>query len=205
MVLVCLALVYGCSAGPVIRVLVRRSAGRDPGVRSWLLVAATAVCATAGAASTEPGVHVLAFLWFAVAGVALTIIDVQTLRLPNGIVVPGWVLVAALLGAESARSGQPGRVLTAMSAGVVCAAALLLPALISPASLGMGDVKLAGLVALLLGWEGWGAVVSGIAAAFVLAAGAALPLVLTGRIGVQQPIPLGPFLIGGTWLAVGAA
>jgi leader peptidase (prepilin peptidase)/N-methyltransferase len=200
---VALSLVCGSLAGPVVSALVRRSTGRDPGVRSWLLVAATAICAVAGVVSAAPGFHVLAFLWFAVAGVALTVIDVQTLRLPNGIIVPSWVLVGALLAAESARCGQPGRAVTALLASVASAAALFLPALVLPASLGMGDVKLAGLVALLLGWSGWGAVVSGLVAGFVLAAGTGLLLVLTGRIGAQQPIPLGPFLIGGTWLGVG--
>lgn len=201
--LIVVALLVTASAGPLVRGLTSGSSVRDTGVRGWLLVAATGVCAVSGP-GIRPGMHAPVFLWFAVAGVALAVIDAETLRLPNRIVVPGWVFGAVLLGAESLRTGHPGRALTALLASAAFFGILLIAVLMSPSSMGMGDVKLAGLVALLLGWSGWDSVVLGMGAGMVLAAGAGLLLVVTGRLGPRDPLPFGPFLIGGAWLAMGA-
>ena len=106
-----------------------------------------------------------AFLFLAGAGVLLTVIDVQHRLLPNRVVLPSLGIGAALLTVAAAGEGAWSDLLRAGLAAVVLFAVFLVLALISPRSLGMGDVKLAALVGLFLGWLGWGIVALGAALA----------------------------------------
>ena len=76
-------------------------------------------------------------------------------------------------------------------------------ALISPQGLGMGDVKLAGLLGLYLGWIGWDALALGAAAGFVVQAVLALGLLAGRRIGLRGELPFGPAMLAGAALAIG--
>jgi leader peptidase (prepilin peptidase)/N-methyltransferase len=78
----------------------------------------------------------------------------------------------------------------------------LVLALIAPSGLGMGDVKLAGLLGLYLGWLGWGAVVLGAMAGFVVQAVVALLLLATRRIGLRGELPFGPAMLAGAALVI---
>ena len=79
----------------------------------------------------------------------------------------------------------------------------LVLALIAPSGLAMGDVKLAALLGLYLGWIGWNAVVIGGATGFVVQAAAALVLLATRRIGLRGELPFGPAMLLGALLAIG--
>jgi leader peptidase (prepilin peptidase)/N-methyltransferase len=80
----------------------------------------------------------------------------------------------------------------------------LVLALVSPGGggLGFGDVKLAGVLGLLLGWLGWGPVVVSVLGAFVSGGVLALILLLAGRAGRSSHIAFGPSMIVGAWVAV---
>ena len=67
----------------------------------------------------------------------------------------------------------------------------------------MGDVKLAALLGLYLGWIGWGAVVVGAAAGFVIQALLALVLLAGRRIGLRGELPFGPAMLLGAAVAIG--
>ena len=71
-----------------------------------------------------------------------------------------------------------------------------------PVSSGFGDVKLAGLAGLALGWLGWPTLALGAALGFVLCAVVSLGLLATRRIGLRSAICFGPFLLGGAMLAM---
>jgi leader peptidase (prepilin peptidase) / N-methyltransferase len=121
--------------------------------------------------------------------VVLSVIDFDSHRLPNLIVLPSasLVLVARLASAPEHWKAWIG-------AGFGAFACLLVLALVYPAGLGMGDVKLA----LLLGAALGGAVLP---ALFVgtLAAGVA-GLVVLARNGLgarRRALPFGPFLAFG--------
>jgi leader peptidase (prepilin peptidase) / N-methyltransferase len=119
----------------------------------------------------------------------LSAIDVAERRLPNRIVLPS---AAVVLAAQTALF--PDRALEWTLAAVGASLFLLVPALVHPAALGMGDVKLA----LLLGAALGSAVVSAFFLAFLAAA--AYAVVLLGRYGVgarRRTMPLGPFLAFG--------
>jgi leader peptidase (prepilin peptidase)/N-methyltransferase len=74
--------------------------------------------------------------------------------------------------------------------------------MISPRSIGMGDAKLAALLALYLGWLGTSVLLLGIAAGFVVQAALALMLLATRRIGLRGELPFGPAMLLGAGLAI---
>ena len=75
--------------------------------------------------------------------------------------------------------------------------------LISPRGLGMGDVRLAFVLGLYLGWLGWAAVVLGALAGFVVQAVIALGLLATRRIRLRDELPFGPAMLAGAALVIG--
>jgi leader peptidase (prepilin peptidase)/N-methyltransferase len=75
--------------------------------------------------------------------------------------------------------------------------AFLALALISPSALGMGDVKLAALLGLYLGWLGWGAVLAGAVAGFVVQAVVAVALLAARRVRRDSELPFGPAMLVG--------
>ena len=64
-----------------------------------------------------------------------------------------------------------------------------------PRGMGFGDVKLAGVLGLYLGWFGWGALVVGWFAAFLLGGLFSVGLLLAGRAGRKSGIPFGPWML----------
>lgn len=121
--------------------------------------------------------------------VVLSVIDAETHRLPNRIVLPsaGLVLLARMVTAPDHWQAWIGASLGAF-------ACFLVLALVHPAGLGMGDVKLM----LLLGAALGGAVVPALLVG-TLAGGVAglVVLVREGRRGRRRAIPFGPFLAFG--------
>ena len=67
----------------------------------------------------------------------------------------------------------------------------------------MGDVKLAALLGLYLGWLGWDVVLLGAAAGFVVQAVLALVLLAARRIRLEGELPFGPAMLLGAALAIG--
>ena len=90
----------------------------------------------------------------------------------------------------------------AAAAGVIAFGYLVL-ALIAPANLGLGDVKLSGLIGAFLGWLGWSHAFVGTLAAFVLGGVFALFLVVAKRAHRHTAFAFGPWMVIGA--AVGAA
>ena len=143
-----------------------------------------------------------AFLLGAAAAVLLTVIDLQHKKLPNRVIGPVLVGGAALLGGAAAVQHEWPALLRALLAAAVLFAVFLVLALISPRGLGMGDVKLAALIGLYLGWLGWGAVLLGAAAGFGVQAAIALTLLATRRISLRGDLPFGPAMLLGAALVI---
>jgi leader peptidase (prepilin peptidase)/N-methyltransferase len=104
--------------------------------------------------------------------------------------------VAALTGHYLTALGR------ALLGGLALAAGYLLLGLARPGQLGGGDIKLAGLVGLALGWQGWPALLSGAVLGFVLSAVASLALLAAPRVTQRSAISFGPFLLGGALIAI---
>jgi leader peptidase (prepilin peptidase)/N-methyltransferase len=120
--------------------------------------------------------------------VAVSATDLEHRIIPNRIVLPG---AAAVLVAQTALHPSPEWALGALGA----AGFLLIAALVYPAGMGMGDVKLALLLGAMLGRSVGLAVMVGLFAALVPSA---VLLARHGGAARKMAIPLGPFLaLGG--------
>lgn len=144
-----------------------------------------------------------AFTLLALACGPLVIIDARTHRLPDAITAPTAVLGAVLLTAAAA-FGTPtlGDLSRAALGAVALGGAYLALALIRPGGLGLGDVKLAGILGLYLAWSGWSAVLWGTVAAFVLGGAWAIALLVAQRATRHTAVAFGPFMVAGAALAL---
>jgi leader peptidase (prepilin peptidase)/N-methyltransferase len=127
--------------------------------------------------------------------VPAALIDLEHRVIPNRITAPGALLGLAI-GTILNPAGEPERLVAALAAGGL----LLLAALAYPGGMGMGDVKLAGMMGLFLGPP------VAVALLIALLAGAALGAVVIARKGARKgrktAIPFGPFLALGALAAV---
>ena len=144
----------------------------------------------------------LAYGWFAAASVALTRIDLRTHRLPDRIVAPSYLAGIACFAVASVLGVAWQRFVWAVAAMVALFLFYLMLRIISRSGIGGGDVKLAGLVGLHLGWLGLTPVVLGAVAAFLLGGGYAVILLVSRRATRHTRIPFGPFMLAGAWIAI---
>jgi leader peptidase (prepilin peptidase)/N-methyltransferase len=200
--------------GLVVGRLVNRAAARFPwssegtverrsAVRPPLVELATAFLFVLAALRFGLAWELPAFLFLAAAGVLLAVIDLQHHLLPNRVVLPSIAIGAVLLLVAALAEQDRDALLRAVLGSVVLFVVFLVLALISPSGLGFGDVKLAALLGLYLGWLGWGAVVVGGAAGFVIQALLALGLLVSRRIGPRGELPFGPAMLLGALVAIG--
>jgi len=142
-------------------------------------------------------------LVFACMSVALALIDLDTMRLPNGIVLTvGPVVIAGSAVAGLLSSGWDGVIQVGVGAGATLAVYALLWLVTLGRGLGLGDVKLAPTLGAVLGYFGFTAVMIGLAASWILGAAVAVIGLIVGFVKPRQPFPFGPYLIAGTWVAV---
>ncbi|MEO9103832.1 MAG: A24 family peptidase, partial [Terrimesophilobacter sp.] len=118
------------------------------------------------------------------------------------IVLPGYVVGAVLLGASALLRGD----LTALMGAAIGAVALFglyfLLVLAYPRGMGWGDVKLAGLLGLFLGFIGWQSVVVGAFGAFLLGGIFSLVLLALRKANRKTAVPFGPWMLLGAWLGI---
>lgn len=143
-----------------------------------------------------------AFLYIASVGLALALIDLDVHRLPNALTLPSYAVGLALLAGAALVDGSVAPLLRGLLGMVALFGLYLLLALVYPAGMGLGDVKLAGLLGLYLGWLGWGAWAVGAFAAFLLGGLTGVALMAAGRAGRKSAIPFGPFMLAGALVAV---
>ena len=129
---------------------------------------------------------------FAFVGMVLVLvsaIDLERRIIPNRIVLPA---IAIVLTAQIALS--PDRTLEWVLAALGCGLFFLLPLIVYPSGLGLGDVKLAVLIGAALGLAAMGALLIGL---FAGAAFAASILLRQGTSARKATIAFGPFLAFG--------
>lgn len=176
-------------------------------VAAWVLSgvstgSTTGFTSTTGWAMAGVLVTLVAFLYLAGVSVSLAMIDLDTHTLPNRIVLPAYPVATVLLAAPALMAGEPGRILGALVGGAALFGVYLLLALAYPAGMGLGDVKLAGVLGLYLGWLGWGELAVGGFAAFLLGGFFALALVIARKANRKSGIPFGPWMLAGAWLGI---
>jgi leader peptidase (prepilin peptidase) / N-methyltransferase len=143
----------------------------------------------------------IAFGFFGALGVALAAIDIAVKRLPDPLTLPAYPILIAMLAVAALVSDDLSALGRAMLGCLALSACFLVLGLIRPGQMGGGDIKLAGLIGLVLGWLGWPALIFGAALAFVLSAIVGLALLAARRVTMHSAISFGPFLVGGAVLA----
>jgi leader peptidase (prepilin peptidase)/N-methyltransferase len=154
---------------------------RAAGIAVW--VALAVACALVFDDTTEAVVNALGCAVL----VAVTVTDLERRIIPNRIVLPA---LAAALVVQTARDPSLEWVLGALLAGGL----FLLLALVYPAGLGMGDVK---LVAFMGAWLGWDVGVALFAGSLLGMVPALVALLRRGGKGRKETLPYGPFLAAG--------
>jgi leader peptidase (prepilin peptidase)/N-methyltransferase len=172
------------------------------GVRYPLVELLTAICFGVIAAVVGVSWELPALLYLAAIGIALTMIDLEQKRLPNAIVLPSYPVAAALLALAAFGEGKPSRLLYALIGAVALYVFYFVLMTVYPAGMGFGDVKLAGVLGLYLGWYGWQYAVVGAFLAFVVGGVVGIALMLFGGAGRKSLIPFGPFMLVGAWLGL---
>lgn len=143
-----------------------------------------------------------AFLAVATGLVALSAIDFEHFLLPNRIVYPLALATLALLTLAAVGDGAWDALERAVLGGIAGMLTLGILHLASPRSMGFGDVKLAFVLGLVLGWLGWGELVLGLFFGFLAGALVGLALIALRRRGRRDHLPFGPFLAFGTLVAL---
>lgn len=143
-----------------------------------------------------------AYLYLAAISVALALIDIDTRRLPNAIVLPSYVVVPVLLAVASWGADDWPAMLRAVIGGVALYAFYFVMVLVKPGAMGFGDVKLAGILGAYLAWLGWGSFAVGAFAAFLVGGVFSIGLMVAGRAGRKSKIPFGPWMLIGCAIGV---
>jgi leader peptidase (prepilin peptidase) / N-methyltransferase len=150
----------------------------------------------------RPATDLIAYLPLIWVLVVLSFIDLEHKILPNRIVIPSVAAGAVLLGIAAALGPGAGPWVRALIGGAVSFAFFLTLAIISPRGMGMGDVKLAAVLGLGLGYLGWGRLFAGFLIAFAAGAAGGLLLIAAKRAGMKSEVPFGPYLALGTVYAI---
>jgi leader peptidase (prepilin peptidase)/N-methyltransferase len=172
------------------------------GPPAWLL----ALIAGAGAAGLGwrigPHPDLLPYLFGLLIGMLLGTVDVASQRLPDIVVYPGIAVSIALFGLVAIVERDLGALARAAAAAVAMFGVYLVLAVLPGAAIGGGDLGLAALLGLYLGWRGWPVVVLGAAVPWLLQAVIALVAVARGRAGATTMLAFGPSMLVGAYLVL---
>jgi leader peptidase (prepilin peptidase)/N-methyltransferase len=143
-----------------------------------------------------------AYLYLAGAGIALAAIDLDTMRLPDVIVLPSYGVGGGLLGLASLLEHDLGSAVRMVGGAAALWVFYAVIRLVKPSGMGWGDVKLSGVLGGYLAWLSWGALAVGGFAAFLIGGLAGVALMLLGRAGRKSRIPFGPYMLVGALVGV---
>ena len=128
--------------------------------------------------------------------VPLVLIDLRERRLPDRLTLGGSAALLALVGAQTAISGDFTPLVGALAGAGALAGVLLVLHLASPQGMGFGDVKLGLLLGVLVGARSVGLVLPALLIAGLLGAlGGLVQMVRHRRRDVT--LPFGPYLVAG--------
>jgi leader peptidase (prepilin peptidase)/N-methyltransferase len=204
----CQAPARGLGLVPLGRVVVRRRGCPSCGVRVThplrpaLLAVVSAAVLGAFAARLGADVVLAAYAVFGLSMVAISAVDLERYIIPNHIVYPTLALMIPLFVVASAVDHRWGSLGRAAIAGAVAFIGFFVLTLVYPAGMGFGDVRLAGVIGVALGWLGLGHAFVGFFAGFVLGAVIGLIVIAATGGGRKTRIPFGPFLAAGAVLSI---
>jgi leader peptidase (prepilin peptidase)/N-methyltransferase len=143
-----------------------------------------------------------AFLVFVAGLLALASIDLERLILPKSIVYTTLVLLTAALVLDAGVTHQWHRLFIAALCALSWFVFFFVLNFIGPKYLGFGDVRLAPVLGLALGWLGIRYVILGFFSANLIGAVVGVILIAMKKMTRDQAIPFGVFLALGAGLAI---
>ncbi|MCF6377444.1 A24 family peptidase [Nocardioides KLBMP 9356] len=166
----------------------------------WRSVLACAVAGGLIGAATGLDWSLVWLLPLTPVAVALAVIDWHTKLLPRRIVVPATLAAIVAVVVVGLATDERDALVRALVAMLVVRTFFWVLWFVRSAGMGFGDVRLAALVGLVLGWVGWGAVAIGLWSSFLLFAVPALVVLLArrDRTLLKRSFPFGPFMVLGT-------
>jgi leader peptidase (prepilin peptidase) / N-methyltransferase len=137
-----------------------------------------------------------AWVFLAAVGVVLGYIDWQTRLLPTRIIAPSYAVLVVLLAVAVTIERDLDPALRSVYGWLAFGGFYLLLWFVYPRGLGYGDVRLSGLLGLALGYLGWGPVLTGMYAGFLIG-GVGGGLLAAFRLFDRKHFPFGPFMLIG--------
>lgn len=192
----------GAAAAPLAALAVRRLRyERKPvPLRGWALLAAACITAGLCAAAIAPaaaGVVCGIALVTAIVAAAIDVTEQRLPDLPTALIGVGGLLALAAV-TWTTGTGSPIR---AAAGGAIFAAWILTGALAVRDGYGLGDIKLAASLGILLAWHSWVTLAAGVLLTQILITA----LLLAGRARGRRRVPLGPAFVAGTIAGLFAA
>jgi leader peptidase (prepilin peptidase) / N-methyltransferase len=190
---------------PVVSYLLLRGKCRSCGTPispRYMLIELLTAGLFAAAAARFPSLFatIVLALFFAVL-VAVAVIDVEHRIIPNRILYPSLLAFPVIL-AVGVLTGEDLSLLRAALGLLAYGGGLFLVAVISPGGMGMGDVKLAAFIGLVLGAFGLSYVAVAAAVAILAGGVGAVVLLAFARATRKHAVPFGPYLaVGAVWAA----
>ena len=131
-----------------------------------------------------------------------SIIDYATHRLPRGVTFRAAIVGGPLLSLAAINHDDNGRILVMFASFFITLALFSLLAAFSKGGIGGGDVRLAPVLAMFLGWLGASHVYIGLGSGFFIGGVAAAGMIVTRRASASTRIAFGPFLCIGAVIAL---
>ena len=169
---------------------------------------ANAALFVAAALHFGPHLVLVPYLVFFAALLAITVIDIEHLRIPDRIVFPTLGISIVLIVIVSFVEDLPKAIGYAVTGSIVYFVLLFIPHLVYPRGMGFGDVKLALLMGLFVGWIAPCPLGAGYLVLMALVIGCALGtllglgVMLLRRRGRSEPFPFGPALAASAVLVI---
>ena len=123
-----------------------------------------------------------------------SIIDYTTHRLPRGVTFRAAIIGGPLLTLAAINHDDNGRIGVMFASFIVTLVLFALLAAFSKGGIGGGDVRLAPVLAMFLGWLGASHVYIGLGSGFILGGIAAAGMLIMRRSSASTRIAFGPFL-----------
>jgi leader peptidase (prepilin peptidase)/N-methyltransferase len=141
-------------------------------------------------------------LFFVWALLALSVIDIDTHRLPNALLYPCMGVSAVLLVAAGAIEGDVRSLVESLVGGVLAFLVMFVVWFVARGGLGYGDVRLSGYIGLNLGFLTLGHVPVALFVGFLAGAIAGIVLMVVAGRGRKHKVAFGPSLAVGGFVAL---
>ena len=167
-----------------------------------LVEVATALLFVAAALRFGPEAVLPGFLVFFAALLVVSVIDLEHFIVPKKVVYPALFASGPLLVVAAVAGNDWTSLRDAVLGCLLAWGSLFVIHLASPQGMGFGDVRLAALIGVYLGWLSLGHVLVGMFLAFLAAALTGIGLIVARRRTRKDRVPFGPFLALGAVIAV---